>query len=90
MPRRFRRRLSMRVPDRYFKPVGVPLRDIEEVVITKEDLEALRLRYLKNMNQNNASASMNISQSQYQRDLSETMKKITEALVGGKALRISE
>ena len=75
--------------DRYFKPVGIPMRTLETVGITKEELETLRLRYLEKMDQTQAAKSMEISQSQYQRDITDTLSKITDAMVNGKALRIS-
>jgi predicted DNA-binding protein (UPF0251 family) len=89
MPRRYRRRVGARLHDRYFKPAGVPIRHLDEVLISKEDLETLRLRYVKGLNQNEASDSMGISQSQYQRDITDVLKSITDALVSGKAIRIT-
>ncbi len=89
MRRRFRRRIVGRINDRYFKPAGIPLRSLDEVVITKEDIETLRLRYIEKKDQNDAAKSMGISQSQYQRDITNTLSKITDAMVNGKAIRIS-
>ena len=65
------------------------MRTLETVEITKEDLETLRLRYQEKMDQNEASKSMGISQSQYQRDLTDALSKITDAMVNGKAIRVS-
>lgn len=64
------------------------MRELDEVTLTYEELEALRLRYSENMRQSDAAKQMGISQSQYQRDLWESHRKITEALIGGKAIRI--
>jgi len=75
--------------DYYFKPRGIPLSELEEVVITDEELETITLRFIKSMDQVDAANSMNISQSQYQRDLQKALTKITDAIANGKAIRIS-
>jgi len=88
MRQRFRRKLGREFSEIYFKPRGIPLQNLEEVSITDEELETLRLRYLEKIDQDEASKKMGISQSQYQRDLSLVLAKITEALIEGKALNI--
>lgn len=88
MRHRFRRRLNYNFRDIFFKPSGIPMKDLKEVVITHDQLETLRLRYLKNLNQIEAAKKMGISQSQYQRDLWNANKKITEALINGDAIRL--
>jgi len=63
---------------------------LEEINITDEELETLRLRYIENIDQENAAKRMGISQSQYQRDISSTLEKITRALVEGYAISITK
>jgi predicted DNA-binding protein (UPF0251 family) len=87
---RFRRRLGIQFNDTYFKPRGIPLRELNEVNITDEELETLRLRYIENIDQEQAAKMMGISQSQYQRDLTSVMEKITEALINGYAISITK
>ena len=89
MRRRFRRRILASIDDRFYKPAGVPMQNLEVVEVSKEDLETIRLRYIKGQDQTKAATSMGVSQSQYQRDLTDTLYKITEAMVNGKAIRIS-
>ena len=72
----------------YFKPQAVPLSRLEEVELTVDELETLRLSNLKKMNQTEAAARMNIHQSTFQRTLTRARKKITDALVNGKAIKI--
>ena len=72
----------------YFKPQGVPLRFLEVIELTTEEAEALRLRNIKDLNQEEAAKKMNTSQSTFQRILSSAYKKITEALIEGKAIKI--
>lgn len=88
MRRRCRRRICSRLNDWYFKPAGVPLRHLEQVALGKDELETIRLRYVKGLDQTEAAKSMGISQSQYQRDITETLEKITKALINGYAIRV--
>ena len=72
----------------YFKPQGVPMRYLEVIELTTEEAEALRLRNIKDLEQTEAAKKMNTSQSTFQRILSSAYKKITEALIEGKAIKI--
>jgi len=73
---------------RYFKPRGIPLVDLEEVVLAFEELEALRLAHQEGLYQADAAVRMNVSRATFGRVLTAAHQKITEALVAGKALRI--
>ncbi|MBN2015259.1 DUF134 domain-containing protein [Candidatus Dojkabacteria bacterium] len=88
MRHRIRRMLGYNFRDYYFKPRGIPLTQLDEIEITDEELETLRLRFIKKLDQQQAAKTMKISQSQYQRDITKTMEKITRALIEGKALLI--
>jgi predicted DNA-binding protein (UPF0251 family)/predicted Fe-Mo cluster-binding NifX family protein len=72
----------------YFKPSGVPLRLLEEVSISIEEAESLRLRDIENLEQEQCARYMNISRATYQRILESARKKVALALLGGKAIRI--
>ena len=72
----------------YFKPRGVPLAQLDEVVLAVEELEALRLADLKNLDQTEAAAKMKISQSTFNRIIALAHRKIAEALVLGMAIKI--
>ena len=72
----------------YFKPQGVPMRYLEIIELTTEEAEALRLRNIKDLEQKEAARKMNTSQSTFQRILSSAYKKITKALIEGKAIKI--
>jgi len=82
------RRISFNPNITYFKPQGVPMRELEIIELTTEEVEALRLRNMKDLEQEEAAEKMNTSQSTYQRILSSAYKKITEALIEGKAIKI--
>ncbi len=72
----------------YFKPRGIPLSQLEEVTISIEELECLRLVDLEGMYQEDAAREMGVSRQTIQRMITEARAKVTEALVAGKALRI--
>ncbi len=89
MPRpRICRRVSSEPRFIYFKPRGVPLRNLEEVKITVDELEAIRLADLEEIDQKEAAKKMNISQPTLHRIVRSSRKKITDALANGKAIRI--
>ena len=71
-----------------FKPQGVPLRFLEEVHLTVEELEALRLKDWEGLEGEEAAQRMQVSRPTFQRVLESARRKVAEALVGGKALRI--
>lgn len=72
----------------YFKPRGVPIRELEIVELTTEEIEAYRLRHMNNLEQREAANKMCTSQSTYQRILYSAYKKIADALINGKAIKI--
>jgi len=72
----------------YFKPQGIPLRMLEEVVLRADELEALKLYDVDGLEQTKAAEKMEISQPTFARILDSANKKIAEALVKGKAIRI--
>ncbi|RJQ29024.1 DUF134 domain-containing protein [Candidatus Parcubacteria bacterium] len=72
----------------YFKPQGVPLRNLKIVEISIEELESYRLRHINNLDQIDAAKKMRTSQSTYQRILRATYEKIGDALIHGKAIKI--
>ncbi len=74
----------------YFKPRAIPLSELEEEELSIDELEAIRLCDLKNLNQIEAAKKMKISQSTLQRILSSARKKIAKALIEGKAIKIKK
>lgn len=72
----------------YFKPRAVALADLEEVTLSVEELEALRLAHLEELYQLEASQRMGVSRATFGRVLDTAHRKVTKALVNGCALRI--
>ena len=91
MPRpRSPRRINHDPKITYFKPRGVPLRNLKEISLDIEELEALRLKNLEKLDQTQAALQMNVSQSTFQRILHSAYQKISIALLKGYAIRIEK
>lgn len=86
-PRRLRRVCS-RPGVTYFKPAGIRMTELGEVILSIDELEAIRLKDHEGLEQTRAARKMNISQPTFQRLYESARGKIAEALVEGKALRI--
>ena len=71
-----------------FKPRAVPLSVLEEVVLSVEELEALRLAHQEGLYQQAAAERMAVSRTTFGRVLDAAHRKVTRALVEGCALRI--
>jgi predicted DNA-binding protein (UPF0251 family) len=72
----------------YFKPAGIPLRVLEEVRMSIEEAESLRLKDLEGLEQEQGAGKMNVSRPTFQRVLASARQKIADALINGKAIRI--
>jgi len=72
----------------YFKPAGIRMAELEEVRLLVEEAEAIRLKDLEGMEQEECAQQMNISRSTFSRLLDSARQKIAGALLNGKAIRI--
>jgi predicted DNA-binding protein (UPF0251 family) len=89
MPRPLKcRRVRSRPCSDYFKPRGVPLYELEEVVLALDELEAVRLADLDGLYQEEAARMMNVSRQTFGNIVESARKKLADAIFNGKALRI--
>ena len=89
MPRPKKYRCVRCRPDStYFKPRAIPLSELEEVAVSMDEIEALRLADYEGLYHEDAAARMKISRQTFGRILNEARRKVAECLVKGKALRI--
>ncbi len=72
----------------YFKPRGVPMRELEEVILLTEEYESIRLSDLEGHSQTECADMMKVSQPTFSRLILTARKKIAEAIVKGKSIRI--
>ena len=89
MPRPCRcRRIRCRPDTNYFKPRGIPLDALEEVNLTLDELEAIRLADLGELYQEDAAKKMNVSRQTFGNIIKSAHKKIADVLLNAKALKI--
>jgi predicted DNA-binding protein (UPF0251 family) len=89
MPRnKIRRCVCFNPSVTYFKPQGIPLRMLEENVLLPEELEALKLYIVDGLEQTQAAEKMKVSQPTFARIVQSANKKVADALINGKAIRI--
>jgi len=86
-PRRFRK-VCFEPNVTYFKPAGVRMIDLEESILNVDEFEAVRLKDLGGLDENTAAKKMNISQPTFNRLIASARKKIADAIVNGKAIKI--
>lgn len=89
MPRPCRRRRVGGNPNsNYFKPAGIRIIELQEVVLAMDEFEALRLKDFQDLDQDTAAEKMNISQPTFHRILLSARKKVSDAIINGKAIKI--
>ena len=86
-PRRCRR-ISFQPDVTYFKPAGVPLRNLNEIIVNFDEAEAVRLVDLEEQDQKQVAKKMQISQPTLSRLLKSGRKKLADAIIKGKAIKI--
>jgi predicted DNA-binding protein (UPF0251 family) len=72
----------------YYKPQGVPMFRLEQVILGVDEYEAVRLVDYEGLQQKQAAERMKVSRATCARILESAHRKIAEALTGGKAIRI--
>jgi len=84
------RTISHSPPVAYFKPAGIPLRDLEEITLAADEMEALRLADCEELYHLEAAKKMGISRQTFDRIVNRARKKSACALVKGLAIRIEK
>ena len=74
--------------EKCFKPQCKPLHELEGVVLTMDEYEAVRLSDLNGLTQEEAAKKMKVHRSTISRILNSAHRKIADALVNVKAIRI--
>lgn len=77
------------IPDvTYYKPRGIPMRQLKETALTLEGFEAIRLADHQGLDQTQAAEQMQVSRATFGRILSQARHTVAQALVQGMALSI--
>ena len=82
------RRVCLSPDCTYFKPVGIPMTSLEEIVLAVDELEAMRLVDVEGLYYEQAAEQMTVSRRTFGRIIDSAHKKVTQALIQGMALRI--
>lgn len=83
-----KRRVNFNPKVKYFKPQGAPLAVLDTIELKKEELEAIRLKHMENLDQKECAEKMNTSPATLQRILTSANQKIAIALIKGRAIKI--
>jgi len=83
------RRIAFKPHADLFKPEGIPLHAFEQVTLTLDEVEALRLADLNGLYQERAAEEMRISRPTFSRIVEQARRKVADALIHGKALRLA-
>jgi predicted DNA-binding protein (UPF0251 family) len=83
-----RRKVAYTPEHTYFKPSGVPMIFLEEICLTIDEAESIRLKDLECLEQEECAKKMNISRPTFHRILNSARQKLADALLNGKAIRI--
>ncbi|MBN2259082.1 MAG: DUF134 domain-containing protein [Clostridiales bacterium] len=86
-PVKFRKIKEMPIYD-YFKPIGIPFIDLDKIELKLEELEAMRLKDVENLNQAECAEIMEVSRQTFQLIIDEARRKVADALTNGKAIKI--
>lgn len=84
------RRIRGRPNSNFFKPAGIPLMNLKEIVLTMPEFEAIRLIDVLKNPQEESSKQMQVSQPTFSRILDSARKKIADAIVNGKSIKIEK
>ena len=85
---RHMRRIAYLPQVNFYRPQGVPIPELEIVIVTHEELEAIRLVDFLGLAQEEAANHMGISRKSMAGDLKSGRRKIADAILYGKAIRI--
>jgi len=88
MPKRIRRRIKGRFHHNCFKPCGMRGAELDFEVLSKDEMEAIRLADFEGLYQEEAANQMEVSRPTFSRILANARKKIANALILGKAIEI--
>lgn len=84
------RHICCEIDAKYFKPRGIPMGELQEVILKADEIEAIRLADYEQLYQEEAAQKMNVSRQTFGRIVESARRKIADALINGKALRIDE
>lgn len=89
MPRPMKlRQVAMTPSVTFFKPVGVPMGSLEMVTLALEEVEAIRLKDIEDLHQEECGERMGVSRATFHQVLGSAHAKVADAILNGKAIRV--
>lgn len=82
------RKINCQLNAYYFKPRGIPLINLESIVLERDEVESIRLADYESLTQEDAAAEMKISRATFGRIINSARKKVSKAILEGKAIEI--
>ncbi len=74
--------------ERCFRPIAIPGSKLQGVVLTLDEIEAMRLACLEGLKQEEAAKLMKISRPTFSRVISSACKKLADAIVNIKSIKV--
>lgn len=87
MVQRRKERRCIEFEGQVYKPIGIPMVDLETIELTKEEITAIYYSDYLQLKQTDAAKKMRISQASFSRELTLAHKKISDALINTKAVQ---
>lgn len=72
----------------YFKPRGIPMIELDEIVLTIDEREAIRLADLMGLSYEEAGQKMGVSRATFGRIVQNARKVLADAMINGKCIRV--
>ncbi|HCC07239.1 MAG TPA: hypothetical protein DEP72_03605 [Clostridiales bacterium] len=90
MPRRMRCRNVEKLPEyQNFGPINREYSVMEEILLNIDELEAMRLKDIENLDQERCAERMGVSRQTFQIIIASARQKVTSALLNGNTLNIT-
>ena len=83
-----KRNINHELQSNFFKPNWIPLDELDIKEVAVDEIEALRLVYIEELNMIDWSIKMGISAPTFNRILNSWIKKIADAIINSKAIKI--
>lgn len=84
------RRIRCNPEANYFKPRGIPMRQLAEIELEKDELEAIKLADFDGLKHEDGAKKMDISRATFGRILEKGRRKVAEAIIQSKAIKINK
>ena len=72
----------------YFKPRGIPMLELDEVRLTVDEREAIRLSDLIGLSHEESGRRMGVSRATFGRIIQKARKAVADAIINGKAINV--